>query len=682
MSVLTHVRAVRAVLAIGLALRAVAWGVLARLTLIIGAALVDLATPLGVDTRATLLSVALLAGVATALTLAWRDRRVLSLDRVALWIEERFPSLDFTLATAVETGDDTLVARAATDRWATTALRRAARAAGAPLASIVVAGIIVFALPAGAVARVRAPHRGDSLDRPTLGTGAGASRLTPLVAQVEPPAYSGQRSATIDEPSDVRALAGSTITLRGRGSAQGIVARRGRDSISAVSENGRWSISARVDARPVALRVIDRGFQRIVAIEPIVDAAPAVILVAPARDSVFRTPAGRIPLSADITDDFGIASAAFEYIVSSGEGESFTFRSGTVGATRPGGRRASIGASLSLESLGLKPGDIVHLRAVARDANDVSGPGIGASETRAIRIARHDEYDSVAVEAAAPSDAEKSVISERMLIMLAEALQKARPTLARDSLVNESRTIAADQKRLRRTVGEIVFTRLGGESPGEEHTEEDAPARAKTMQDMLARADSATNRSTDPIDFGGGESPVVAVNKPLLEAYNAMWDASTELEVAEPGRALPHMRRALAAIQRARAAERVYLRGRPPQVVVDVSKARLQGKDKGAPSMRQTSAASDSATLRRTERFANIVELAARDAPASIDSLLILRIEALTDAPAFAAALSDAANAMRRGKSAAATEALARARRSLAGAPIARDSLARWGVVP
>jgi hypothetical protein len=317
---------------------------------------------------------------------------------------------------------------------------------------------------------------------------------------------------------------------------------------------------------------------------------------------------------------------------------------------------------------------------VARDANDVTGPGVGASETRTIRIARHDEYDSVAVEAAAPSDEEKSVISERMLIMLAEGLERARPRLRHDSLVNESRGIATDQKRLRRAVGEIVFTRLGGES-GEEHTDEDSPARGKTMQDMLARADSATNRSTDPIDFGGGESPVVAVNKPLLEAYNAMWDASTELEVAEPGRALPHMRRALAAIQRARAAERVYLRGRPPQVVVDVNKARLQGKDKGATSVRQSGAA-DSTTRRRGERFANVVELAARNAGAAIDSLLVLRIDALTDAPAFASALGDAANAMRRGQGGAATEALARARRLLAGEPIARDSLTRWGIVP
>jgi hypothetical protein len=65
--------------------------------------------------------------------------------------------------------------------------------------------------------------------------------------------------------------------------------------------------------------------------------------------------------------------------------------------------KQQLSAVISIDSLGLKPGDIVHLRAVARDANDVSGPGIGVSETRSIRIARSDEYDSVAVDAAAPS---------------------------------------------------------------------------------------------------------------------------------------------------------------------------------------------------------------------------------------------------------------------------------------
>jgi hypothetical protein len=363
----------------------------------------------------------------------------------------------------------------------------------------------------------------------------------------------------------------------------------------------------------------------------------------------------------------------------------FKFRSGTINGapiTAPGATHASLTATLPLDALKLVPGDIVHIRAVARDANNVSGPGIGTSETRALRIARTGEYDSLAVEAAAPTEEAKNVVSERMLIMLAEALERRRPRLARDSVVGESRSIAADQKRLRRTVGDVVFMRLGGNQSAEEHTDEDSPARAKTMQDLLARADSATNRSTDPIDFQGGESPVVAVNKPLLEAYNAMWDASTQLEIGEPAAALPHMRRALAAIEKARQVERLYLRGRPPQVVIDIDKARLKGKDKGGSATRLPLPASDSVTRSLESRLVRAIELTSRDAAAAIDSLTVLRIDALADNPGFAATLPPAIEAMRRGHGSDATAALARARRSLAGAPLVRDSIARWGGIP
>jgi hypothetical protein len=407
-----------------------------------------------------------------------------------------------------------------------------------------------------------------------------------------------------------------------------------------------------------------------------------VTLVTPPHDSVLRAAVGRIALTADANDDIGLAGGAFEYIVSSGEGETFTFRSGTVGAIRLNAKSATLSASIRLDSLALKPGDIVHLRAIARDANNISGPGVGTSETRAIRIARAGEYDSLAVEAAAPSDAEKGMISQRMLIMLAEALQQKRPKLARDTLLRESHSIAIDQKKLRRTVGDIVFTRLGGNPSVEETNDEQNQQRAKSIAELLQRADSATNQSTDPIDFQGGEAPVVAVNKPLLEAYNAMWDAAVSLEQGEPDRALPHMRRALVAIQKARQAERLYLRGAPPPVIIDIDKARLKGKDKGASSVRRPLTVPDSAANARAERFARLVELARRDPRVAVDSLLLLRIDALTDAPTFAAALSDAVAAMRAGKSDAATSALARARRALAGPAVVRDSLGRWANVP
>jgi hypothetical protein len=678
MTALSRLRLVRAILLAAVVLRALAWGTAAGLSLLIGAAIVDARAPLGLGARHVLLAVAAGTQLIVAASLLWRDRAATTLGRVALWIEEHHPSLAFVLVTAIETGDPRLLDAAPRGGWARTAGQRAARAMAPPVVAIVVAIAALVVLPPGVVARVRSPHAGDALDAVH---GARKSRLAPLVARVEPPAYSRLPASTLDEPSEVRALAGSRVVLRGRGEPGGIDAVVGADTIVATRAGGEWTIAIALAGKPEALRVRDGAAQRIIALEPIVDSAPAVTLVSPARDSVLRVARGAIPLAAEVHDDFGIASAAFEYIVSSGEGENFTFKSGTVGAAHPGGPSTSLASSLDLGALGLKPGDIVHVRAVARDANDVTGPGVGSSDTRAFRVARTGEYDSVAVEAAPPSDEDRSVVSERMLIMLAEALEQRRPKLARDSMVSESRSIATDQKRLRRTVGDIVFMRLGGQPSGEEASDDVSPARARSMQEMLARADSATDRSADPIDFGGGESPVVAVNKPLLEAYNAMWDASTELELGEPGRALPHMRRALAAIQRARQAERVYLRGRPPQVVIDVAKARLQGKDKGSSSARAPAEA-DTALRARVARFARAVELVPRDPSAAVDTLLLLRIDALAAAPEFAAALRDATEALRRGRGDDATAALARARRALAGPSMARDSIARWGLVP
>ena len=680
MSLASRLRSIRAILATGVALRALGWGAAAGFSLVVGAALIDLVVPLTPGTRMLLLVMAVLSTIGVAATLFWRDRAVLSIPRVALWIEEHFPSLEYMLVTAVETGNDQLVPVAGATSWAPIARRRAMRVVGAPLLVIAGAIVVILLLPAGAVARMRAPRTGDLLERAGLSRNR-ESRLTPLVADIVPPSYSGQRASSVDEPTDIRTLEGSRITVRGRGGADGLVAIVGTDSVKAVARGDRWSIALGVGPRPVAVRLRDGAAERIIAIEPVIDNAPTVLLRSPAHDSVLRTPTGRISLVADASDDFSITNASFELIVSSGEGESFQFKSAAFGATQPNARTTSLNATLSIDSLGLKPGDIVHLRAVARDGNNVSGPGVGASETRAIRIARPDEYDSVAVDAAAPTEAEKGVLSQRMLIIMAEALQKRKSSLARNAFVGESRAIAVDQKKLRRSVGDVVFMRLGADPKGEEGDEQ-PEARAKTMEELLARADSATNISTNPIDFEGDESPVVAVNRPLLEAYNAMWEASTHLELGEVDRALPPMRRALEAIQRARKAERLYLRGIPPRVVIDINKARLTGKDKGSSSNRRPVTAADSVTHRLLDRFTRIVELSAKNAGAAADSLLVLRIDALTDAPAVAAALSDAAKAIRASNSAEATQALARARRALAGAPVARDTLSRWGIVP
>ena len=82
--------------------------------------------------------------------------------------------------------------------------------------------LLLFALPAGVRARISAPRAGDSLLRPA--GGEIRNRLSPLVAEVIPPAYTGEKHVSLDEPSSVEVLAGSHLVLRGRGAATGITA--------------------------------------------------------------------------------------------------------------------------------------------------------------------------------------------------------------------------------------------------------------------------------------------------------------------------------------------------------------------------------------------------------------------------------------------------------------------------
>jgi hypothetical protein len=300
------------------------------------------------------------------------------------------------------------------------------------------------------------------------------------------------------------------------------------------------------------------------------------------------------------------------------------------------------------------------------------------SETRVLRVARAGEYDSLAVEGAPPPDPDASALSQRMLIQLAEELQAKRKRLARKVVVEESRRIGADQARLRKRVGDVIFSRLGEAESGEE-SGATMPRPSMKPEELLKAAEAATSgEGAHALDFEGDETPVVAVNRPLLEAYNAMWAAGRELEVGEPGAALPPMRAALAAIMRAREAERIYLRGRPAEVVVDLAKVRLAGDiDSASAGMRAPRARLSSAAARRAARLDAALLMLRVDPAAAVDSLALLRVDALLETPRLAAQLAEAVDSLRAGKDA--TTPLARARREAAGAPVVRAHASEWG---
>jgi hypothetical protein len=681
----TRLRGVRLRLRAIIAARAVLWGAAA-------AAVVALARAAGgahVRGPAWWDAATIAASVTAALVAMWRSApRGVSTERAALWVEAHVPTLRYALVTLADAGAAVpepaaraLDATVRAARW-DDALRRAAlRAAAPPLALLVVAAGLTRAVPEGGALRAaRASARPNGSAR-----AASVDRLRRVRATVTPPAYSGLPAQQLDDATAVEALVGSALVITGDGSADGLGTALTADSgravpVRAESQGDGWRVALTMPARPAALRLTDGARTRLVVLAPRADAAPRVTLTLPARDTVLRVATGTMPLAARADDDLGLADARFEWIVSSGEGESFKFRSGTVGRVALGGARTtSLRASLAIAGLELKPGDIVHLRAVARDRDPDPAHPTGTSETRTLRIARAGEYDSVAVDAAPPIMGDTSQLGQRMLLQLTEALVKRQPTLARPTVLTEARKIAQDQARLRKRVGDLVFQRLG-ESEGEE-TQGEAEKRANmTPEELLAAASAATGTDVDkPLEGNEEETPVLAVNRPLLEAYNHMWDAGRALEIGEPARAIPPMKRAIAALQRARAAERIYLRGKPPAAVVDLAKVRLAARvsaDTMHLAARTPRAPLDARSRARVTSLGHAVELLPRDAGAAADTLALLRVDALADAPALAQALGDAADALRGGRDA--TAPLVRARRLAAGGAARVESLGGW----
>ncbi|QJR35869.1 hypothetical protein [Gemmatimonas groenlandica] len=669
------------------------------------------AAPIGMG-RSAAIAFVVAFGVALAVSWALAARRTQGITdvRAALWLEERGTGVgtaSFALVTLVEAlvarhssvadaaaravSENPLLQASARAVLARTdvprALRRSAR--NQLLGPALFAGGALTVLMLGALVRSMESGTAGALLRAVTGDTAMATPIPAMGAwnvRVDAPAYTRRAPQQFGDIQNVAAVRGSTVRLRGTGPVPETVierlvgeaadslaaARRERRLVPATTGDG-WEVRTVATDGPVTLQLERGGRSRLLVVEGRADSIPIVSLVQPARDSVFRTTVGSLALVASVRDDIGLANAHFELIVSSGDGERFTARTVQMGARAYAGDRAgTIRATMDIAALKLVAGDIVHLRAIARDAHPASNREFGSSETRSFRIARVAEYDSVAVEPAPPPEVDKSLLSQRMLLMLTEKLEKQRPTLERKTLLSESTKIGRDQARLRQAVGDVVFQRLSGDVSGE-HTHSAGDGHDHGVEQQQGKL-ALSGGNTGGVLEEGDDSPVIAINQPLLEAYNAMWDAGRELEQGDPKAAIPHMRLALAAIERARSAERLYLRGKPPTVIIDIAKVRLAGKDTGVTNLRRSREALPPREARRAVRLVAAAQLVPSDASAARDSLAVLRAEALGDSPAFAAAVGAVLDVL--GREGDVTDAFIRARRVLGG--VVRTEAGAW----
>jgi len=394
--------------------------------------------------------------------------------------------------------------------------------------------------------------------------------------------------------------------------------------------------------KPVALRLVDRNHIRLLTLEPVADRPPVVSLTAPSRDTTYALPRGRLVLAGGARDDFGLDRAEFELLRTTGSGERFDIRGWTLGTAAPGGARTvSLQFTILLDTLRLSPGDVLHVRVTAKDLNDVSGPGVGASDTRTIRIADPRVPDTVQVVSAAVAELDTTMLSQRMLIIRAETLQVQRRTIPEQAYRDRSDLLGKQQGQLRERVEALI----------EELT-----------------------TATDAGFTGHTESSLI-----LSEAVAAMKPARRELGAFRVGVALPHMYRALKALERVRSSNRLYLRGIFPKLVVDLDKVRLKGTDRPAVEMREPRPEMEDSRKILRARLDGVLGLLSRGAGGTLDSLVLIRIEALTLAVDVAVPLGKAIADLRAGREPlpqlrAARRLLLRATETVTGVPAWRGA--------
>jgi hypothetical protein len=444
----------------------------------------------------------------------------------------------------------------------------------------------------------------------TAGTAPAANRLAPLSVRVTPPAYSGIGTRQVEEPGSVEALPGSSLTFVGRGEASTVYLEIGRDTVRPVQAGQSWSAVVRMPSAAGVVALRDRDYRRLVVLEPRPDSAPELLLRQPAHDTTWASPpGGRLELEARASDDLGLVSGYFEFLISAGGGESFETTAGTSPRQPLGNARSAVfKATLLLDTLKLAPGSVLSIRAVALDANDVDGPGRGLSETRTLRVA--DLSDTASIEAPPPDPIDLTRISQRMLNMKTDTLIRSRRRLSHAEFADRSQTHAALQLEIRTRVLEVVSQLEDADEEGSYPTED---------------------------------------SRRLRDAADAMMVARRALAAEQPDSAMPHMRRALALLDQVRTAHRYYLKGRRRPEVIDIARVRLQGKDAGTPaalSSRPALSDMDAVLAARIEAAARL-HVVAPDA--ALDSLTYIRVSALATNPAVAAALKAALDQLHRG---------------------------------
>jgi hypothetical protein len=380
------------------------------------------------------------------------------------------------------------------------------------------------------------------------GSPTGVERSTSLIvtATIEPPPYTGLPSATIANPSELRAIEGSRLLLRIAARAEHLtVTHDGASHGVARDPTGVFVHQETLTKTGYLVIGSSDSVRRTIPVVVTPDGLPSVRITLPGRDLVLAGGNPRLTFDARAADDFGLRSLSLQYTKVSGSGEQFQFSDGeiplAIARANPRDWRGS--AARTIADLGLKDGDMLVYRAVASDVR----PGSTNASSDAFFI----EVSKLGVAAGdsftLPQEETKYALSEQMLIVKTERLGQQRASMSPAEFREASINLGVEQRMIR---AEFVFM-LGGEVEDEE---------AEAEQSVELQEGRLRNR---------GQSDLRAATITMSQAEKFLTDANTV-------EGLKAERAAVTALQRAFSRDRYILRALAARSRLELSR-RLTG---------------------------------------------------------------------------------------------------------
>lgn len=422
-------------------------------------------------------------------------------------------------------------------------------------------GIAVIAMVTGLMVQhlPRSSKNIQSSTQSDLPSPKPAEKHPPEIAGVQlsihPPAYTN-RPAREQSAFSVRAETGSVLnwTIKtNQPIVQLLIAFNGQKPLllrRSASDSLQWEYSYTTDSSGFYQLLVAGKPSDLYQLDIIPDLVPKIAVKSPKAVTIIDY--GEPPIVdivATISDDYALQDAAIVATIASGSGEAVKFKETLIPAVgfKPGLSAYELRQRLSLQQLGMQPGDELYFYIRADDSRHQES----RSDVLIARLTDTAQLMSIDGFANTLNLKPDYFRSQRQIIIETEQLLKDKGSISTDSFNNKSNSLGTDQKLLRLRYGKF----LGDEAEsGDEHGEElDNPAD-------FSNADKVRDAFTDKHDNAEDASFYDPETKKQLRAVlGQMWDAELKLRLFIPQEALPFEYKALRLLKDLQQQSRVYV---------------------------------------------------------------------------------------------------------------------------